>query len=1218
MIKILDETKLIEGLNWNQFCEKLRTNGWANPETDDFFRAYYNLFNPKNNIFTEYAVDLINNGFQSLNDLGKAKLFNPIRDYYFMGENKLKDIATKKDEESLKFFYNMAKSQYPDLNVSFDDIPEDRPENINEVEQLNNNINNNINNNDINDNNIENHNINENVNLNNNNNNIRNINENVNLNNNNNIQNINEIEQEDPNLIPILDPNKVVSGMNWQQFTAKMAEKGWPEPEKDNTLRALYNLSSDENNLKGVINQSTELDYRNKNPEDIEQDYRLSIRNSIVNEYLVPAKEKRQFNYNPDFTKSILFIQKEVNEKQQYHYDYEKYVREGGYEQQLREQQNRVQENENRNIINNENNNINRNIINNENNINNNLNNNNNNEINTNNNEENIINNSTESVNLNGGERQLTQNERNALEREDNDNPLDRPTTDPSQPAQDTATEEGFTPFAEPVKIDAQFRKTVDEAAERQQIFDEMADSVHKTYQKLYEKKNTLSVINRNSEEYRNLLDGYEKLDNYMQMVKNTDREGVCIGPEVLKNVQKEFEQVRALSDTYIDAKKKEAKGNLKNLASDTRGRYLAVNESLNTLDENMKSVNDLQTKMENEPPRHFRYLCAEAIRGYRAIQKSRLMVAGSTAFDEADDQAFIVKENIKDIYKKTQNGEELSPGDVMTLAEQAKHAKAKIGKYLELHEGEMKQDKRRAARIHAMRNEMDALNDIIRSCEAVQDEFEKQPAKSISDLQELSEETLQKIHSAAGEVTWGSSEFKDARKQADFLGERINELNSQGADYKPTPEEIMELEVIAREAERRVNAYMKNHHDDLSPGSGTKIRMEAMRSLGTLAAEAKRKAGEYRKLQMGEKDFNPTKMSREEYDTVERLNSSELSSLTGSKEFKNARDAYEVAVGYSIDLDRNKTADKNSKDYKNSIKALKEAKARIAEYIDKKYAEKVKKGKLDAKSTKRLNAMIDAYNRVERRIAYYDKKFGKSPEPGKEDPEKQKKSIKENKAKFTKDLDESRGVRRTVNFLASDALTTLEKFSRQKSLTPAEKKVARRAIAAIMNKNLDKNADPNLDKFKIGGEKITPQKYANMITEWGKDPNMLKLFPDKALTPAMCGKIAANPASLDKPADALYDKIPYNQKFMIPLTAKEKELIEKNPEKAKKMYQQKTLHAQPKPAPKKQVPGKNNPPKKQVPGKNNSRKKPGGGINSQGGKPAQRKNVQPAPGGKK
>ena len=323
----------IGNLTAQQFLETAEQNGWQDAKNDDVLRAFIVLFDENNQAMKNMANKIAsgdytddNNSYAVLRDkLGESLLT-------FYGPKWNTNQWNNEHNNALKYLYTVYGAKYEvwaeeQQNVNVKSINTAQIDDSAIVQRFKPNPNNVVNNNN---NEIHNENVNLNQNVNQNENIIPNENANVippqeNNNNNNNIQE--NQPQVNPDLIPILDPNKQVNNLNWASFHQTMAAKGWKNAENSNTLRAFYNLCDAGEDRASFREMATLLlnreDAQNENV-DLESEYKYAIQNAVRDSIILKAQNHQQFRFNEEERKSVLHFQGLLNQAGE-HFDFNSY-----------------------------------------------------------------------------------------------------------------------------------------------------------------------------------------------------------------------------------------------------------------------------------------------------------------------------------------------------------------------------------------------------------------------------------------------------------------------------------------------------------------------------------------------------------------------------------------------------------------------------------------------------------------------------------------------------------------------------------------------------------------------------------------------------------------------------------------------------------------------------------------------------------------------------
>ncbi len=283
----VDPEKTVYGMKPDAFFQAAENAGWENAKNDPVLQAFCVVYDANINGFDSAAEKITTGQYDifSREEYRHAILIS--LENTLKGKDNLSD-AEKTVMERIAVYKEEHPKEMQFYDYVVNNIGQPEAQNINEIE-----------NNELN---------------------INEINENEK-----NDEIINDVNNEELGLVQIIDRDRVVEGKNWEQFHQAFSEKGWKNAEKDNTLRAMYNLCTEDHptmidNVKLILSQ----EYN----ENLAENYVEHIRNYVRDQILEKAKKGEDYKFEENQRESVLHFQELLNnakEEGPYHYDFNDY-----------------------------------------------------------------------------------------------------------------------------------------------------------------------------------------------------------------------------------------------------------------------------------------------------------------------------------------------------------------------------------------------------------------------------------------------------------------------------------------------------------------------------------------------------------------------------------------------------------------------------------------------------------------------------------------------------------------------------------------------------------------------------------------------------------------------------------------------------------------------------------------------------------------------------
>ena len=114
-------------------------------------------------------------------------------------------------------------------------------------------------------------------------------------------------------LIKITEPEKTVNGLTWEQFHQALAQKGYPDPEHDNHVRAVFNLSG-EDHPEIAYHAEIMLGYEGELDERFRERSEERVLQLVEEEVLNPARLGQEYLFDESQRETILYCERALNE----------------------------------------------------------------------------------------------------------------------------------------------------------------------------------------------------------------------------------------------------------------------------------------------------------------------------------------------------------------------------------------------------------------------------------------------------------------------------------------------------------------------------------------------------------------------------------------------------------------------------------------------------------------------------------------------------------------------------------------------------------------------------------------------------------------------------------------------------------------------------------------------------------------------------------------
>ncbi len=593
------------------------------------------------------------------------------------------------------------------------------------------------------------------------------------------------------------------------------------------------------------------------------------------------------------------------------------------------------------------------------------------------------------------------------------------------------------------------------------------------------------------------------------------------------------------LIDIYLEnkeeeKKKLEEKG--KKLSQTSEDRIAAMNRAKSAINRQMNSLDEaLSERIEEQPApskEEIRKESESIIKDMDAAEKG--VWFGSSEYDDAKKSYTKLQADWSHMDEKFKD-KTPDPGDLQWMKARILDAQEKTDAYL-LKKGDEQTKEKPRKRMKAMGRARDGMNKMLKKIQewekANQEKaIEYSPDKALEGVNKQ----LKDMQDANKGAFIGSSEYRAAMKAVEEQQKLWAKIQVKGKDYKPTPQEMNELERVNDKAEKAIDTYIFNHVREGQEFNERAIhRMRAMMNAKNHVNAQKQILVDRRKEFTAEAEkMTYADLGDKATEAENDLREARRNVHFGSRAFKNGMKKY--ARSYSKwSMLENKGADHEpTMDEIKAMKAeLQDAQKAIDKYLDTKKDKDLDK---NPKTKKRVDAMKQAHKNLELRLRKLEKIENKLSGVSKEE---EKKKLGECVKNLKNDAKNKAGYEKHAARASLAATQKLAKLAQRTDFTELELKEARRAAAALVLEERLKDM-PAADKAAL---KKT-YAYAKAIKSIAESKEFKEALPNKKLTPLNCRQFAKNPESVKKLAKDFNDKLIKKQ------NAKKEKQKEKNKE---------------------------------------------------------------------
>ena len=1040
LLQIVSPDKKVGGYTWEQYHQKLAQNGWVDAEKDNFLRGLFNLAqeseqrpdpeNEQENARQDQQLDQITKWAHHFlttdkykNEQGREKSRDNIRDAVTMevllptSERQEPKIPFQEDQRKTVLFFQKVVKDELQREFDFDEAYPAREE-----MQVQNGGRNEAHN--------EAHNE---------------VEENL-------------FQLEDPNLIPILDPNKKIGKYNWEQLCQKLDEVGWFDPANDNSVRAAFNLSEAGEAPQGIgetllwyAGGNVNVDYQRMDP------HHEALRHAIRDEFILKAKNDKNFTMEEDKRRSVLFFQNLLNLLDNEKFDFDSYYPAPGM--QVNEDQ--EQPNENPDVNLDENLNFQEGLEQQNANLNANLN---------------------VQENLEPQDENLQANENENLNNQEN----------PEQNIQAEAAQENAPRQNAPRQNAPQPTKL------RRKLKDNENLKTDAGFAADLLESSTLWL--RGSSEYKNAREEFKRVQQRWQ--KAVDNPEGKVSEEELLSLRGDLLNVMYLADRYLDKKYRQ-----KDESKNARDRKSAMEYAFDVIEDQLAILDARRDELRNSPAPELETLTARSKAAMESMRKAELRLRGSDEFDEAEKAFKTIDKKFAEWEKKYAGKEDQITSDELDeVRGLLMNADDLLLRYTSMKSGDTISETTHA-RTHAMQNGRTVIGAALRKLDELDAAKREKMQRSGIRYDQTAQTARDAIQEAERNVHLGSSEYKNAKEAYQKYTDMITELWAR--DRKLTERELEDLTQRMDAAQKQIDIYLEGKREkELS--SKTQKRVDAMRQAKESILELRYATENLQKLYREEamlKNVDELEKTenevRAEVDWAKtRVDGSKV--YFGGKDYDKAQELYSNVVKREAVTRAAGHGEPSRNALMEEIKELQEAKEAALVYIRRKEQEKAesKKHKLDAKGEKRLEVMSKAYDNIRTRLDIAEGKLNAITEKERADRDAKIDALVEEKRMTIPTGLAADRMEKVIAIETSSAVNTIAMMSKQKSLTEIDQRSLKCATAELM---LAQMIEEGTIKKPIRPTLTSFDNYADSIAN---SKEFQEAFPKDKLDPEFCKKL--------------------------------------------------------------------------------------------------------------
>ena len=874
-----------------------------------------------------------------------------------------------------------------------------------------------------------------------------------------------EPQQDDPNLLPINNPEKTIGGLKWEEFCNALKENGWPEPEKDNNIRAAFNLA-DANHQE--VGEALEMyaDGRLKVDQN-NYDYQVeALRHAARDAYILAAKYDKNFTMDENNRDSVLHFQEQCNNLEREKFNFNAYhpvpnpveAQAGNPEQVQEANQRPVQEaNQQGPVL-----------------------------------EQNPRPVQEQQLNQQGPVQEQNPHPEQQVNQQQNQQPVQEQNPQPAQPVDHDK-----------------------ELDHNRALYNEMHRDMQTAFNRLEDE--TVGV-HFGSSEYSKAMNDVKKVSETWADLKGKNKDFQLSDHELEEARQKVYEAQRSI-DVYLTKKARERKG--KPLSTEKGASFYrqeAMLDARKTLQQQADILDEIaaQRGLEQPLPSDEKLARQRKSLANDLEDATRNVYNGSSEYKNAKNQF----NKVNDLWDKTMankaEGELPSAGEIENLKANIAQAKQAADLYLDkkvdLNNPKAKTEKRISAMSRARENLAVQERKL---AEWEKKLAEQEPVKGYKELADNTTYLREQMAAADKGVIGGSKEFKEVNNLLKQQEEKWKALEKKGPDYKMTPDELREMVELNQKIEKNVDKYIADKAGkDLS--EKTQKRLRAMQKVKNHTLSQRKKFEARRDEMLKEVEgISNEQIEKQNKDISLGMRNATRNVYFGSKAYKNAMVGYNRTLSQWRNYQAREAAGVATYAERNAqYKSLQENIKQIDKYLDSKKGKDLSK---HPKTKKRVEIMQKAKENLQIRMRKLELAQEKNRR-AEQEATRQQMQTRNTQLRFG--VKSQRAMERNMAKASLAATKQLAELGNKKQLSSVDVKNARTALAALVIENIIRQ--PGNEQLKAQLSK-GGKEYSKIVRAFANSKDFKKAFPDKMFTPNNVKNLATNPRSVERCTNHLF-----------------------------------------------------------------------------------------------
>ncbi len=654
----------------------------------------------------------------------------------------------------------------------------------------------------------------------------------------------------------------------------------------------------------------------------------------------------------------------------------------------------------------------------------------------------------------------------------------------------------------------------------------------------------------RGSKAYDDMIDTYDVMIRRIDQLRESKGDNYELNELEVQELRGYAERTEYSANAYL-----KTKDNLKKIKTNTKKRMDAAKGTKVFNEAFIEQLDARQDVLDNKVAPDIPTLSSSMTEVHSRMVKSDLNFRGSKAYGEAIKKYEKAQKNIKQLKEdmaNPTNPKVISYAEIEEQMRVLEDAKLSIETYLSQKEDVIDAKSNTRKRIDAMRDGKNTIVDTMKRLQTIKNSMEERLEMNTKALYGETSITCDEMADAKQGVHFGSKEYDEAEKAFNKVNIDLDHLYLADTDetYTTTnlePSERKAFQENLDDAEKKIDKYLARHRNDDKLDPKTKKRVDVMLKAKNNIIETKRRFdADTRERNANSAKIKDETLRQEENNISEEIQKAHLlAKRTGSQEFKNAQEKYNEVIASQANFDSEGGLKNHSKEeIQKQIKELRDAQEMNQKYLDLK--KDIPEKKLKKNTKIRIQSIKKASDQLEKRIEKMEAHLDNLEKLDKD-------ALKENHIQAQQRIKDirsvartSKGVDRTAYNASTDAVRTLDGYAQKKALSPAEKKGAKYAIAALILQSRITNSAGNQIRKNYPSN---PKEYAKCIKQIAESPEFKQEFPDSRITPSALSKLSADPKEVTKVSKRVFSSIAKNNE-------KKKEL-----EKSKELEKKKDLN---------------------------------------------------------